>query len=281
MSTHHDPADKQENPPGVRKGSPVLSHRSPQEGSGKMSLCQATALVKMAPLESRAKPLYCRSWLCPTCRPKRKSQLLALAASGEPNRFLTLTVNPTIGDSPAARLKLLSHAWNVLVKRLRRQMGKAPIDYLAVVESTKAGEPHLHILLRSPYIPHAMISEAMEELIGAPIIDIRKIRSQVEVVRYVAKYITKRPTQFGTSKRYWHSRAYELPDDGPPFIPWEPTFRWFVAYRPTAQLYEQWFAPGWHCVMDDDGRVSSTWINDDYRQGAPPKHAFTASKVPR
>jgi len=46
---------------------------------------------------------------------------------------------------------------------------------------------------------------------SSPIVDIRKIRSAKEVIRYVAKYVTKKPAQFGTAKRYWASQHYNPP----------------------------------------------------------------------
>jgi len=175
-----------------------------------MTICRQWTLVKHSNPFEYARVLKCRSWQCDFCAPERKSQLLALAASGRPQRFLTLTINPDVGTDPRNRLRLLSHAWRTLVKRLRRLYPGSDIEYLCVVEETKNHEPHLHILLRSPYIPQSLVSGAMRELIHSPIVDIRAIRNQGEVVRYVAKYITKAPKQFERSKRYWHSTRYEI-----------------------------------------------------------------------
>jgi len=156
------------------------------------------------------KPLKCRAWNCDFCAPERKAQLMALAASGSPQRFVTLTVNPAIGQDPEDRLRQLARAWRLVVKRLRRADPDHCVEYLAIVEQTKKGEPHLHILLRSSYIRQQFLSEVMNELIDSPIVDIRSIRNQGEVIRYVAKYVTKAPKQFGRGKRYWHSKGYEL-----------------------------------------------------------------------
>jgi len=216
-----------------------------------MSLCTEWSLVKHAPSERALKLLYCRAWNCPICRPRRKRQLLALASSGEPNRFLTLTVNPHIGDSPEHRLKLLAHAWKVLVKRLRREHGNKAIQYLAVVEQTKLGEPHLHILLRSPFLSQRLLSDAMSELIGAPIVDIRKIRNQREVVRYVAKYITKAPEQFGSAKRYWHTPGYELGTWTPEDAEASPSGKWSIDRRSYRAIITEWSLEGWYEVDAD------------------------------
>jgi len=210
-----------------------------------MSLCTAWTLVKQLPDERHARPLYCRSWRCDICNPRRRSQLMAKAASGEPSRFLTLTVSPDTGANPYERLMALSGAWNVLVKRLRRMFPDKEVEYLAIVEETKAGEPHLHILLRSPFVPQRLISDAMKELINAPIVDIRKIKNMREVIRYVAKYIAKAPAQFGSAKRYWCSKAWEVPDDT------------------KVEDYEP-IGTAWSIVRESMGFVLSLWLEEGW-----------------
>jgi len=134
---------------------------------------------------------------------------MAKCAAGNPVRFITLTINPRVGTSPEARLKILSHAWRTIVKRAKRRFRSRPLSYLAIVEQTKRGEPHLHILYRGPFLPHRWLSNAMDQLAQSPIVDIRRIRNQREVIRYVAKYVTKAPAHFSGSKRYWSSQDWE------------------------------------------------------------------------
>lgn len=186
------------------------------------------------------------------------------AASGEPTRFLTLTVNPRRGGSPEERCLELAHAWRVLVKRLRRANPSEPVEYLAIVEQTKRGEPHLHILLRSPYIPQAVISAAMSELIDAPIVDIRRIRDPKEVIRYVAKYVTKAPAKLGTCKRYWTSRSYEL-DEEEPFTP--ETFMgpgWTIDKRPLLVILNEWRYSQYTCRRLTESVWSADFAKDYY-----------------
>jgi len=182
----------------------------------------------------------------------RRRQLMAEAASGEPLLFLTLTINPRMYADPEERLKKLAWAWRTVVKRLRRERGKNAIEYLAVVEATKNGEPHLHILLRAKYIAQRYLSECMSQLINSPIIDIRRVRSRQEVVRYVAKYITKKPAQFGTSKRYWQSRHYNLGEppsdiDAPADIG-----KWQVWKYGLPQLIASWLDAGFLPERQDE-----------------------------
>jgi len=240
-----------------------------------MTLCTEWSLVKTTPAENRCKPLYCRSWGCPVCRPRRKAQLLALASSGAPNRFLTLTVNPSIATSPEERLRMLSHAWRTLVKRLRREHGNDSINYLAVVEQTKRGEPHLHILLRSPYIPQSLISAYMRHSIDSPIVDIRVIKSLREVVRYVAKYITKAPHQFGSAKRYWCTPAYELDKDSYEKDPEGPSYRWQLSRLSLSEVVKEWRYAGFMVSYDFKGGARGV-LSDEARarRARPPPSAL-------
>lgn len=153
-------------------------------------------------------PLRCRAWTCPKCAPRRRRQLIADAMDGAPNRFVTLTVNPHCFDSAAERGARLSKAWRDYVKHWRRLRPSQALQYLVVVELTKRGEPHLHIMIRGGRVPQAELSKFMNEAIGAPIVDVRMVRDQTQVAQYVSKYISKRPIRLGSLKRYWRSLGY-------------------------------------------------------------------------
>lgn len=175
-----------------------------------MTVCGGWSLVKHETGRTTAITLWCRSWQCPDCLPYRVSGLKKLAASGMPDKFITITVNPAVGESVEARAYALSNAWKVVVKRARRKWKAAPIEYLCVFEETRKGEPHLHIVARAPYIPQRWLSEQMDELISAPIVDIRAVRGKKMVANYVAKYVGKGPRPFGKLKRYWSTPKYQL-----------------------------------------------------------------------
>jgi len=170
---------------------------------------------------------------------------MAQAASGLPNRFITLTVNPQVGDDPESRLLLLTRAWRVIIQRLRRQHVGASIEYLAVVEATKAGEPHLHILYRGPYIPQNELSEWMDQLAGSPIVDIRAIKGTKQAVAYVTKYVGKEPAQFGHAKPYWLTQHYELSDYEKPDKNDPNRARWRIDSRPLWEIVHEWVALGY------------------------------------
>jgi hypothetical protein len=179
-------------------------------GRGNLSLCREWSLVKQAGEELYLKLLHCRCWECLTCGPRRRKQLIAQACAGEPRTLLTLTAGPGAGATPEERHETLMRAWHLVVKRTRRLQGCSNVEYLWVVEATEAGQPHLHVLMRAPWIDQTLISSWLAELAGSPIVDIRRIHGVRQVVHYVAKYLTKAPARFGASKRYFASRGYGL-----------------------------------------------------------------------
>lgn len=251
-------------------------------------LCSHVQLVKRSGAAEDIKPLPCRSWGCDYCAPQRRAKLKAQAASGEPNKFLTLTVSPHTGTSPTDRRRMLHDAWKKLVKRILRQFMLTPerrwtltkserepdierrvrhataetpqrgcdqLHYMAFIEKTKLGEPHLHILLRCPFLPQDWISEQMGELLGSPICDIRKIENTKHAIRYVTKYVGKAPAQFGSLKRYWISKHYELNKGEPEeheHIDWRTTDvvrrRWSEMMTTRVAARYQWsdIGDGWY-----------------------------------
>lgn len=173
-------------------------------------LCSEVQLVKRQFDQIEIKPLPCNRWSCELCGPRRRFQLIAQAVCGEPNKILTLTVNPKFGASALERRDMLHDSWKRLVKRILRKYKWSKLPYMAFLEKTKAGEPHLHILLRCGFIHQRWISEQMRQLNGAPIVWIEQVKSTKKAVNYVSKYVSKEPAQFGNRKRYWVSRGWEL-----------------------------------------------------------------------
>lgn len=175
-----------------------------------MPYCGSQTIAIASAGKAKAFPLRCRSWGCPTCAPMRRRRLIADGIAGAPNRFITLTVNPHWFGSPEERGLRLSRAWRDYVREFRRLHPRRELQYLAVLELTKKGEPHLHIVTRSGWIGQKELSKHMAKAMGAPIVDIRQVRGQSEVASYVAKYISKRNIKLGKLKRYWMSQNYVL-----------------------------------------------------------------------
>lgn len=214
--------------------------------------CGTATQVKIGEAATAARPLRCRSWQCDHCCPNRKKQLIALGMSGKPNRFLTLTVNPALYNSPDERAEQLARAWRLIRKRMKRKFRWQRIPFLAVVEKQKSGEPHLHILLRCPYIPQAWLSEQMRDLMHAPIVDIRWITDQGKVAGYVAKYCGKEPHRYRNTKRYWRSPDWCLESFQADDAITGTVLCWQVSWKPIDHWQEQ--QTRWGAVLAQEGQ---------------------------
>lgn len=208
------------------------------------------------------------------------------AANGEPTALLTLTVNIQTGSSAGERRDLLHAAWKSLVKRINRQFqlppqrrwqletkarsakqqawllrttSKSPqgciktLPYLAFLERTKRGEPHLHILIRAPYIPQDWLSEQMTDLLGSPVVWIEAIKGSKHAIAYVTKYVTKAPAQWGNKKRYWQSRNWNLHKDDEDTRDWKKHDDVEVVRIQWSDLAQRRSGEGWTAEIDDQG----------------------------
>lgn len=220
-----------------------------------MSLCTEWTLGKHLPAKRSFKVLTCRSWGCDHCAPKRRRQLIQQAADGEPNRLLTLTISPHAAASLEERHDLLVHAWQVIVKRLRRRPKLRDLQYLLVKEATVVGEPHLHILLRCGFVPQSLLVQWMRELTGSYIVDIRRVRGAREAAAYVAKYIAKAPARFGASKRYIASAGYEVDKLAKQEADPNRQGKWILLRRSIRQIIVEQGLDGWIELDDGDDLV--------------------------
>lgn len=208
-------------------------------------LCSEASMVKQGLDGLQAVTLRCRSWGCPLCEASRRSQLVALAKSGDPTTFITLTVNPAEGSGPPERARRLVDAWRSVIKLVKHEYGYEAIPYFCVFEATKNGEPHLHVLARVGWIDQKWLSRQMKALTNSPIVDIRRVRNKKKLAYYIAKYCGKEPHRFATCKRYWTTQNWELVK----FKPEPPPGRWHARWRlvrtPLGDLADEWRSQGY------------------------------------
>jgi len=222
-------------------------------------LCSEWTILKVRHGKTYAEPLRCRCWSCEECRPRRVAQLKALASEGHPNTFLTLTVNPAFGDDPDDRARKLSRAWRLVRQRAMRKYRYKSLPFLAVFERTKADEPHLHILLRVAWLDQRWLSNQMAELMGAPIVDIRRVTSERGAARYIAKYLGKDPHSFDGCKRYWRSQDWAQPCEADHEGLYIPPDAVAIVRTNLQQYLENCRQGGWQVHQEDDG----TWCIDN------------------
>jgi len=210
-------------------------------------LCGEGSLVQQDADAVHAVSLKCRAWTCDACQPDRQRQLKAKAFAGVPTLFLTLTVNPAWGRSPEDRAKALTQSWAKIAKRAKARYGYKRLPYLWVFEATKRGEPHLHILARAPWIDQRWLSAQMRELMNAPVVDVRRADNPGRVSSYVCKYVGKEPMRFGSNKRYFATRDWELEDYEPEPAPLAIDGAWLLDSAPLHCLRRQYEDGGYRC----------------------------------
>lgn len=155
-------------------------------------------------------PAYCQRWACENCARKKSRKLAARIERTTAKRFITLTIKPEPGRSRQEELDLLNRAWRTMWKRIKRAQGPKAKGYVRIVELTKAGHPHLHLAVDCAYIHHSTLSAWMAELLDSPIVDIRAIKTQAGLARYLAKYLTK-SSEAVACRRRWSQSARFLP----------------------------------------------------------------------
>lgn len=161
----------------------------------------------------------CKRWGCRWCGPRRIVYLGVRVEAAEPNRLITLTVNPALYESPREAYdktrRLLADFW----KLIRKEVG--PVEYFRVLEVHKSGMPHYHFVVRSKYIPQHLIKRVWSELSGASIVDVRQIKKQDNVVRYVMKYLAKQTYIEWTNRRVSWSKNFFRKETKPEHVKWQ------------------------------------------------------------
>lgn len=102
-------------------------------------------------------------------------------------RLITLT---TSEESWAAG-KDIQSSFRALVMRLRRR--RLCSGYVKVKEFTKAGRPHLHVIVRGGYILQSRIAAWWAQIHLSPIVDVRAVQRKAGAASYLAKYLGKDP----------------------------------------------------------------------------------------
>jgi hypothetical protein len=185
-----------------------------------MTLCTDRTLVNEGPSEGTIATLKCKRWSCPNCLDYNRRQVVAKARDGNPTTFMTLTWNANRRETPDEAARVMKHAWVVLRRRIAKRYAVKNIPFIVVFERTKKGYPHMHILLRAPFIKQEWLSEQMADLIDAPIVDIRAIKDRKHAFWYITKYLGKDLAAFEGCKRWWRSHNYEIETEEPyrPFL---------------------------------------------------------------
>lgn len=151
-------------------------------------------------------PLPCKQWRCPFCANIKVNTLARKCEAANPNRLLTLTVDPSLWTTPRDAFDGTRRQVSELIKKLRPRFGE--VEYLRVTELTRGGWPHYHMLLRSQFLPQPVVKSLWTELTGAQIVDLRKVHNKFQTFKYLVKYLTKMHTIAWTERHVSYSKAF-------------------------------------------------------------------------
>jgi len=154
--------------------------------------------------------LPCKQWSCRYCAHRKIATLAAKTALAEPNRLLTLTVNPALYEEPRHAFDSTRRQIPVLFAQLRIRFEE--VEYLRVTEATRLGWPHYHCMVRSPYLPHPVIRDAWAKLTGATIVDIRQVTKCFKAYFYLMKYLSKIHSLEWTERHVSTSKGFFRPE---------------------------------------------------------------------
>lgn len=157
--------------------------------------------------------LRCKQWDCPHCGPRRIAHLTAKCVEAKPNKFVTLTVNNSLYESPREAYDKTRKHVTTLTRTIRQELGSW--EYMRVLEVTRKGFPHYHLIARGPFVDQMWLSARWQLLTGAKIVDIRRIKKQVDAARYIMKYLYKQKYIPWTNRRVSWTRGF-FPDPKEP-----------------------------------------------------------------
>lgn len=207
--------------------------------------CPTGAIYRWRANLAEVSPSRCHRWACSECGPKKARLLAARIVASSARRFITLTCPYSPTDTADVQLDHISRAWRAVWKRIKRQQGPRARGYVRIVELTQRGTPHLHIAADCAYISQRQLSKWWLEVSGAPIVDIRAVKSQNGLARYLAKYLTK-AHEVISHRRKWSQSSGMLPPAPPrkddSLLAGE---AWQWARMPAESLRTAFFAGGW------------------------------------
>jgi len=179
-------------------------------------------------------PFKCNSWRCERCAPNKARRWFNIALSGArvPGRirFITITTDTSKEGGQYEAWIGQGTRWN----RLRSSLKSAGYtgEYLRVLEATKAGWPHIHLLWRgAAYIPQRRLSELADKAGFGRICHIKRADGAEGYARYVCKYLFKAadstPVPFGY-RRACKSANWPGPEWRDDATAPDPYYRWDI-----------------------------------------------------
>lgn len=187
----------------------MLAANLPLRRVGRFASCGASAWVLQSTEEAgllRLVPDFCHDRWCIPCARARSTRIVANLlphVDGQLLRFVTLTLKADNEGLRSRVDRLLKCFRRLRSRQLWRESVRAGVGFLEITRGRSGDHwhAHLHVLVRSTFIPQQALSDAWLNITGdSPIVDIRKVWSTGQVANYVAKYVTK-PLDNATLKK--------------------------------------------------------------------------------
>lgn len=176
-------------------------------------LCSEAVKVNRNHTGGQVVLLKCKRWSCPLCHGDNRWRVIRAGRRGKPDKFVTLTCSSSQWETPDAAARAMVASFKTLIRRIREKYPTKPVEYLRVFEKTKKGWPHLHVLMRAPWIDQAWWSATWHEIYGAFIVDVRAVDNLQKALFYVTKYIGKELGKFEGVTRWFKSRGWCEPEE--------------------------------------------------------------------
>lgn len=207
-------------------------------------------------------PVRCKSWTCKICAPRKTRAILARLLRGEPQRDITLTMRANIPGTARMKAAMMKKAASRVFTKARKTFGV--FEYAAVMELTKKGTPHMHILQRGTYIPVAWLKREWKKHGLGHVVHIQKIRSARHAAGHAVKYLGKAFGQTACAIAPLHlvqfSNNYELDRDEDTRPQDKPRFLWTHTMEHVDSIARRFLACSRYLahVHNDDGSWSFT-----------------------
>lgn len=257
-------------PPARQVPPNLLITNTPRDLYAYLDCCPRAQTLLAYSLTHSCEILYvlpCRTWSCRPCAERKIKHLACTVRDVQPNRLMTLTVNPALYSSRKEAWQKTVKQVPILIRRLRSRFGS--IEYLRVTEVTSKGWPHYHLLVKSPYLPHSVVKRYWSEQTGAYIVDLRQVRKTFSAYQYLVKYLSKLHHIEWTARHVSRSRGFRSSTDYVPENPIETAEPNFIRSHPAHVAMERY-----------EGQYLERLSPGAYLIASPAEHTSTRDECP-
>jgi|WetSurMetagenome_2_1015567.scaffolds.fasta_scaffold09739_9 hypothetical protein len=160
----------------------------------------------------------CNAYKCDYCGPRKAFKLETAMeryfSTYRHIRLLTATVRTTLFDLPGHSIRDISECWRRFITSVRRSKSlsdsQRQFSYVKVLEFTKRGYPHFHVVVNS-FLPWTVLQHLWEESICQVFgvtgrhgtINLEHLPNPRSASKYVTKYVLKAAKQNREHFRLW------------------------------------------------------------------------------